>query len=178
MIVSTASTWQKNGRTPLNSWERVLKQPGGLGRHPPLIRARYVTPLVDGSTELVDDPGRVVLLLVARDPLALVKDQRSLRGLARLAWLGDRRDEDTGRRVSKTCCVGWPVSSSSQYRDGYRYGELRIGCSKKSVLMTYASRAATVDEAAFRPTARCRCVSTARAYPLSILDVDNGLDGF
>ena len=35
------------------------------------------------------------------------------------------------RRFSMIFCVGCPVSSSSQWRRGYSYGEFRIGRSKK-----------------------------------------------
>jgi hypothetical protein len=37
------------------------------------------------------------------------------------------------RRVSMICPVGWPSASSSQWRDGYSYGELRIGRSKNAL---------------------------------------------
>ena len=37
----------------------------------------------------------------------------------------------TLRRSGRSRFVGWPAASSSQRRDGYSYGEFRIGCSKK-----------------------------------------------
>ena len=37
------------------------------------------------------------------------------------------------RRRSLIRCVGWPVSSSSQWRAGYAYGELRMGWSKNGL---------------------------------------------
>ena len=40
----------------------------------------------------------------------------------------------TSRRLSRTRVVGWPLSSSSQWRSGHSYGELRIGRSKNLLL--------------------------------------------
>ena len=43
MIVSTASTWQKKGRTILEAvMPPVLQQPRGRGRHLPVVRVRQV----------------------------------------------------------------------------------------------------------------------------------------
>ena len=43
--------------------------------------------------------------------------------------------KSAGRRVGIFCSVCYPWSSSSQCRPGQAYGELRIGCSKKGLLI-------------------------------------------
>ena len=76
IAVSTASTWQKNGRTLLNLWCRqcwrsravsgVTSQSFGFGQ---------VAPLVHVIAEFVDEWRRVVLLLFGRESLAFVEDR-------------------------------------------------------------------------------------------------------
>ncbi len=94
IAVSTASTWQKNGRMPLNSWCRqcwrrravsgVTCQWLGFGRCAPLVHV---------AAQLVDDRRRVVLLRGGRDAGALVEDDPLLPGALVLLRPGDRRDE-------------------------------------------------------------------------------------
>ena len=73
-----------------------------------------------------------VLLLPGREALPLVEDQPLLFGLCLHAscGLGMGEMNSARRRRSMTFRVGWPSSSSSQWRSGYAYGELRIGLSK------------------------------------------------
>ena len=46
----------------------------------------------------------------------------------------------TLRRSGRIRFVGWPLASSSQCRDGYSYGEFRIGCSKNAAVVAMAGR--------------------------------------
>ena len=46
----------------------------------------------------------------------------------------------TLRRSGRILFVGWPLASSSQWRDGYSYGEFRIGCSKNAAVVAMAGR--------------------------------------
>ncbi len=94
MAVSTASTWQKNGRTPVKLWWRQCwsrRAVSGVTCHSlGLGHARQV----HVAAHFVDDRGGVVLLLLGRKPLALIEDEILLaaRFLAFLR-LGDWRDE-------------------------------------------------------------------------------------
>ena len=99
MAVSTASIWQKKGRTPWNWWcAPVLQQARGLGRDLPLLRVGQRAPGVHVAAELVDDRGRVVLLLgraeafVVGGQLQLDLRDRALGCLA-LLRLGHGRDQ-------------------------------------------------------------------------------------
>ncbi len=78
----------------------VLEQARGLRGHPPLPRVRQPAPDVDLAADAVDDPGvLLVLLLAGGESLALVEDQGFPGGLPRQApapaflRLGDGRDE-------------------------------------------------------------------------------------
>ena len=66
------------------------------------------------------------------------------------SWDGPRRQV-----FSSTTFVGWPAASRSKWRDGYSYGEFRIGRSKnlKSMLAE--------DQGSCRPGTRRSC----RDYP-------------
>ena len=71
--------------------------------------------------QLIDDRGRIVLLLLGREPLAFVEDELLLLGgcLCAFFGLGIGVMNSARRRFSMICCVGWPCSSSSQCRAGY-----------------------------------------------------------
>ena len=72
----------------------MLEQPGRLRRDLPLAGIGQGAPRVHVAAHLVDDRGRVVLLLLGREPLAFVEDDFLLRGdLLALLRLRDRRDE-------------------------------------------------------------------------------------
>ena len=72
----------------------VLQQPRRLRRHVPLVRIREAPPQVNPLSELVNDRGRVILLLLGGEALVCLEGQVPL-ALASPAflWLGDRRDE-------------------------------------------------------------------------------------
>ena len=104
----------------------VLEEARRLRRHLPLVRIGQGTPRVHVAADLVDDRGRVVLLLLGRKPLAFVEYESLLcRGLA-LLRLRDRRDEFAPRRVSMICWWAARLVELPMPR-GYSYGELRIG---------------------------------------------------
>ena len=106
----------------------VLQQPGCLRGDLPLAGVRQLPPCVHVAADLVDDRGRIVLLLLGREALALVEHEvRLCGGLCASSALGIGVMNSARRRFSTICCVGWPVSSSSQCRRGYSYGEFRIG---------------------------------------------------
>jgi hypothetical protein len=93
IAVSTASTWQKNGRTPPNLWCRQCwssRAVSGVTCH--WLAAGCAS--VD-VRDLVDDRREVVLLLLRREALALVEDHLLLLLPAPFALLRlrDRRDE-------------------------------------------------------------------------------------
>ena len=79
IAVSTASIWQKKGRMLENRCDRqcrsrrpvsgVTRQFAGIGNEPPLVHPFAHT---------VDDRGDFVLLLLRREPLALVEHQPDL----------------------------------------------------------------------------------------------------
>ena len=72
----------------------VLEQPGGFRRHLPLVGIGQGPPRVHMSPDLVDDRGRVVLLLLGREALPFVEDKAlSAPQLLALLRLRDRRDE-------------------------------------------------------------------------------------
>ena len=77
MAVSTASIWHEEGP---DVGEAVVapvpEQARGLRGHPPLPRVRQPAPGADLAADAVDDPGvLLVLLLAGGEPLALVEDQ-------------------------------------------------------------------------------------------------------
>jgi hypothetical protein len=93
----------------------VLQQPGGLRRHVPLARVGQLAPDIHALPQLIDDRRRVVLLLLGREPFALVEDNVALgRGPLPLFRLGDRRDEFGAAAPADDLPVGRWLSSSSQ----------------------------------------------------------------
>ena len=131
IAVSTASIWQKNGRTPPNAWWRqcwrsrrvsgVTCQWSGLGslRH---SSTRF-------RNWLMIDVGSYCWACVERPAPS---SRTRLRFFTALCFrgLGIGVMSWTVRRRSMIFCVGWPDSSSSQCLEGYAYGELSTGCSK------------------------------------------------
>ena len=72
--------------------------------------------------KLVDDRGRVVLLLLPSKAPCPRRNTKSSPGSAdslRFRGFGIGVMNRAGRRVSMICCVGWPSPSSSQCRAGY-----------------------------------------------------------
>ena len=97
----------------------VLEQQRGLWRHAPVPRVGDVAPLVDVPANFVYGGGSIVLLLCRGNTLSFVKDQLLLASTARpcpLPRLGNGVMNSAPRRLSMTCWVGCPVSSSSQCR--------------------------------------------------------------
>ena len=95
----------------------VLEQQGRLRRNAPVVGIGDGSPLVDVPANIVDSGCNVVLLLCRGKTLSFVKDQLLLTSPSRPAPLpgfGNRRNELGPRRLSMTCWVGCPVSSSSQ----------------------------------------------------------------
>ena len=74
IAVSTASIWQKKGRTP---WKLSLRQcfrsRRGLRRDEPLLGIGQGAPRLDVGPEFVDDRGRVVFLVIRREVVAGVE---------------------------------------------------------------------------------------------------------
>jgi hypothetical protein len=70
----------------------MLQKAGGLRRDLPLTGAQ-LTPCVHIAADLVDNRGRIVLLLLRREALAFVEHKSRLGGGLALLGLGDRRDE-------------------------------------------------------------------------------------
>ena len=98
IAVSTASTWQKNGRTGLGSVvaERapVAQERGGDRRDLPLLGVGERPPVVDLLAQVVDDRRGVVFLRLRREAVAGVEDEARLLALAALVLrLRDRRDQ-------------------------------------------------------------------------------------
>ena len=97
----------------------VLEQQGCLCVHTPVVWIRDGSPLVDVPANFIDGGGDVVLLLGGGKALSLVEDQLLLASPARPALcldLGMGVMNSAPRRLSLTCWVGCPVSSSSQCR--------------------------------------------------------------
>src|SRR5262249_16890910 len=70
----------------------MLEETGSLRRYLPLGWAQRA-PRVDMTADLVDDRGRIVLLLLGRKALAFVENKSRLRRGFALLRLGDRRNE-------------------------------------------------------------------------------------
>ena len=80
MAVSTASTWQKNGRMSLNPIVApVLEEPGRLRRHAPVVRILDRPPFVDFLAKLIDGGREVVFLVLGRKVLRGGEVQLGLR---------------------------------------------------------------------------------------------------
>ena len=116
--VSTASTWQKNGRMLWNGWWRqccssravsgVTCHWSGLGRS----RQRF-----DVLADLVDDRGRVVLLLLGGEAVAAARAPARPDpgpGRRRFFGFGTGVISSDRRRTSRMRLVGCPSGSSSQ----------------------------------------------------------------
>ena len=100
----------------------VLQQAGGFRGHAPLVGVGEAAPGIDLPAYLVDDDRKVVLL----PPSASFRDASSNTRLAcsaaaprRFLGLGMGLMKETRRRASRMRFVSWPLSSSSQWRDGY-----------------------------------------------------------
>lgn len=112
----------------------MLEQPGDLRWDLPLALGRQ-TQLLHQCPNRVDLLGELVLLVAIRKPLG-PELQLSLLVLAppRFLGLGIGVISCDFRRPSNSTCVGMPFTSS-QWRLGRSYGELRIGSSKKRSLI-------------------------------------------
>ena len=132
MAVSTASTWQKKGRMPLNLWCRQCWSRRAVsGVTCQSFGIRQLSPLVHLLAEFVDDGCGIVLLLLVGKPLAFVEDDLLLLGFCfGLSGFGDRRDEFGAAAGVDDLLCRLACASSSQWRAGYSYGELSIGRSK------------------------------------------------
>ncbi len=130
MAVSTASTWQKNGRMSLNLWWRqcwsrrtvsgVTFQSFRFGRHRHLSTWWRIS--------LIIEVGSYCCLAVEMS--VSTKSCCWCAFPLRFLGLGIGVMNFALRRISIIRCVGCPYSSSSQCLSGYSYGELRTGCSK------------------------------------------------
>ena len=89
MAVSTASTWQKNGRMPELMMPPVLEEPRRLRGDLPVIRVRQAPPLIDLVAQVVDDGDRLVSLLCCGNAGGILELQVFLReGLFALPGFG------------------------------------------------------------------------------------------
>ena len=123
MAVSTASIWQKKGRMSLKRWCRQCRSRravSGVTRHWSGL----------GRLRQTSTCRRTSLMMAVRSycwpPSASFRDASSNTRLAcsaaaprRFFGLGMGLMNETRRRVLRTRFVGWPLSSSSQWRDGY-----------------------------------------------------------
>ncbi len=136
IAVSIASSWQKNGRMPWNSWWRqcwrsravsgVTPQPFGfwIARHWSTCRRR----------SLMSDV-RSYCCFAVESPWPSSRDKRAWPLACRCFFgLGIGVMNRAGRRDSMIAPVGMRSSSSSQCRAGDAYGELRIGRSWKTIV--------------------------------------------
>ena len=100
----------------------MLQQARGLGRDLPLVRVRQVPPSFDVVTDLVDDRGRIVLLLNAGQAVTGIENDLGLVQVAvapaPLPSFGTGVINADRRRVSMIWLAGWPSASNSQCRSG------------------------------------------------------------
>jgi len=142
ITVSTASTWQKNGRTPLNACVRqccsrrrvsgVTRQSFGFLR----LRQRSTC----SRSSLMSD--RMSYCWSAVDKPSPSSSTRAVCALVCFLDLGIGVTNDAFRRPATLRCVGWPDSSNSQCRVGAAYGEFRIGEAKNSSVIRDVDRSA------------------------------------
>ncbi len=135
MIVSTASTWQKNGRIDLETGDAASAAAGARSPASPASRSGSAGAARRRRVaDLVDDRGRVVLLLGVAESFGVGEHDLLLLGASaacRLRGFGTGViSADRRRPWSGGLFVGCPSLSRSWWRLGISYGELRIGCSK------------------------------------------------
>ena len=97
----------------------MLEQQGRFGSNAPVVGIGDGPPLVDVPANFVDGGSNVILLLFRGKTPSFVKDQLLLTSPSRPArclGLGIGVMNSAPRRLSMTCWVGCPVSSSSQCR--------------------------------------------------------------
>jgi len=112
----------------------VLYQPRGLRRHSPQAGIGLCAPLIDIAAHLIDDRGRVILLLFCRQSLAFVEDQFVLadRVLA-LLRLGYWRDE-LGAAALVNDLLSWlAVLVEFPMTPGSRIGRVQNGLIEKGI---------------------------------------------
>ena len=103
----------------------VPEEPRRLGRHSPRGRIGQLPPAVHAKADAADERGPVVLLIVGFERLrSLVVTILRCSSFC-FFGLGIGETNATWRRPSATLFVGWPVSSSSQWREGYSVGRVQ-----------------------------------------------------
>ena len=112
MIVSTASTWQKNGRMLWKGWCRQCWSRRAVsGVTCQSVGIRELAPSLDVSPDFVDDGGRVVFLLGGGQAVAAAQHHLDLAGFPPplLAASGTGVIRSERRLTSRIRLVGWPV---------------------------------------------------------------------
>jgi hypothetical protein len=123
MAVSTASIWQKNGRTPPKSWCRQCfssRAVSGVTCHWLSGRARQASTWP--RTSLILDVRSYACFSVVRPRPSSRTEVLLLRAPRRFFGFGIGVTNEARRRRSIRFPVGWPDSSSSQCWRGYSYG--------------------------------------------------------
>ena len=120
MIVSTASTWQKNGRRLLNWWCRQCwrrRAVSGVTCHW-FGFGGCATSSTSARTSLMIDVGSYCCAWVEIPSPSSVTAPAASALVLRFFGFGIGVTKSARRRLSTIFCVGWPVSSSSQWRAG------------------------------------------------------------
>ena len=131
--VSTASIWQKKGRMPPKRWWRQWRSrravSGVTCQSPGFGSARHRSTWPRSS--LMMGVGSYPWAFVATPVRSPNSSASWAPGALRFLAFGMGVTNSARRRRSMSRWVGCPSASSSQWRVGYSYGELMIGCLKK-----------------------------------------------